>query len=61
MTVYTVNIVLRMNDMRVVAENEVEAGEMARDAVNEWMDSTYVPLDPDSVYVELDSVEEVEE
>ena len=56
MPVYTVDASVRLYGIEVEAASEDDAEEIVRDALYDWMDDTYVPLDPRESSARVDAI-----
>ena len=56
MPVYTVDASVRLSGIQVEAASEDDAEEVVRDALYDWMDDTYVPLDPRESSARVDAI-----
>ena len=56
MPTYTIDASVRLYGIEVEADSEDDAEEIVRDALYDWMDETYVPLDPAEASAGVDGI-----
>ena len=56
MATYTIDASVRLYGIEVEADSADDAVEIVRDALNEWMDETYVPMDPAEASASVDGI-----
>ena len=56
MPMYTIDASVRLYGIEVEADSEDDAEEIVRDALNDWMDETYVPMDPAQASAQVDGI-----
>lgn len=56
MPTYTIDASVRLYGIEVEADSADDAEEIVRDALNDWMDETYVPMDPAEASAQVDGI-----
>lgn len=56
MPTYTIDASVRLYGIEVKADSEEDAEEVVKDSLYDWMDDTYVPLDPREAIARVDAI-----